>query len=379
MCGHVGVITGRQNGFFSNEIKNFSTLLYLDVLRGEDGTGIALVQNTQEVNILKDSIDSCVFLKNTDYLSIKNKALSNGQALLGHNRKTTMGGNAKENTHPFVVNNDKVFFHNGTLHNHKKLYDTTVDSEALGLHLTGCKTKEEFEKALDKVSGAYACVWYDQDQHKVFFLRNKQRPLSWAKTKMGTIYYASESQMLEFVLSREGSALESTGDFKDDVLYSLDLTKYNLDFVEEKLDFFIQATTPIIGTTKKSSNVTAFSNIKASSGKISKNEFKRLNGTVFKDVKYVAFFADQVEEDNLGNVKIYGTSEEYPGVLFKGTFISTLHLKGTNITNNDLKDRRFHGQAGFLEYNKEAQMAVMSVSNLNTNVKYIERFLGVVQ
>ena len=346
MCGHVGVITGRKNGFFSNELKAFTTLLYLDVLRGEDGTGVALIKSDQGVDILKDSVDSATFMKNTDFNLLKGKALSTGQAILGHNRKTTMGGNAKENTHPFVVNNDKVFFHNGTLHNHKKLHDTTVDSEALGMHITNCNTKEEFEKALDKVNGAYACVWYDQEKHTIFFLRNKQRPLSWAKTKGGLMYYASELQMLDFVLSREGAVIDESGDFEEDTLYSLDLEKSNLSFTKEKLNFFIPATTQTIGTTKKSSNVGAFSSIKTSGGKISKNEFKRLHNTLFKDVKYVSFYADQVDEDDLGNVKIHGTDEAYPGVLFKGTFFSSLHLKGTNITNSDLKDRRFHAQAG---------------------------------
>jgi glucosamine 6-phosphate synthetase-like amidotransferase/phosphosugar isomerase protein len=109
----------------------FEEMLYIDALRGEDATGVACVNINHGAKVFKEASHSAWFVYNKEYDDARNSFLSKGKALLGHNRKATIGGKKDENAHPFVFDDRYVFFHNGTLNNHRKLANTEVDSEAL--------------------------------------------------------------------------------------------------------------------------------------------------------------------------------------------------------------------------------------------------------
>jgi len=179
MCGHVGFINKWATGFLEWDIKAFEEMLYIDAMRGEDATGICAINTMAGATVLKEAVHSAWFMYDKQYHEERKGWTKNLKAILGHNRKATMGGRKDEQSHPFLSNDRFVFFHNGTLHSHKHLADTEVDSEALGMHLTVCEGDvDKLATALQKVHGAYACVWYDADKNTIYFLRNEQRTLS---------------------------------------------------------------------------------------------------------------------------------------------------------------------------------------------------------
>lgn len=337
MCGLVGIICKTQNGFNQKHIDIFHDLLYMDTLRGEDATGVALVTNNTETMWAKAALPAYYFRYTQEYKDITTKAFSKGKALLGHNRKKTMGENTDECAHPFLIENTKLFFHNGTLYNHKDLADTKVDSEALGLVLTTCKGKKEaIEAILAKVKGAYACVWYDQKENKIYFLRNKERPLYYGYTKDGTFIYSSEQAMIFAAATRNGIALESVAAFKDDVLYTMNV---NIDTTlkEEPLSFFPQV--PIIP------HIT----VVGTNDSMSKNEFKRRAVDIGKKVW---FFVEETFENTKNELIIIGENSDFDDFIFKVTMPKpTLYTPHT--ANSLLVGGKIVGEKSLVYYDKQ--------------------------
>ncbi len=151
----------------------------MDALRGEDATGACLILNNGSAQVIKEATEATWFLGTEEWKKMSSAATGTGKALLGHNRKATVGGYKDEHAHPFVSDDDFVFLHNGSLSNWKKLgFDTEVDSDALGKHIRkAIREGVNLGDALSEVSGAYACVWYDLLTEKVQIVRNKERPL----------------------------------------------------------------------------------------------------------------------------------------------------------------------------------------------------------
>lgn len=195
MCGLVGVISKYSNGFTQKQKDIFSTLLFVDTLRGEDSTGAFLVTNKGDLKMIKDSTHALDFITHREYDILLNEAFSRGAALIGHNRKATKGTITPENAHPFLVDNRICLVHNGTLWgDHKKHADVDVDSHAIA-HLLA---QHDVEGAISKIDGAYALIWHDFASDTLNFLRNSQRPLYWAETE-NEYLWASEISMIEFV------------------------------------------------------------------------------------------------------------------------------------------------------------------------------------
>lgn len=206
MCGLVAVINKNRHGFNNKQLDVFETLLFIDTLRGEDSTGVFLVQNNGNVHIAKEATEATHFLRADGYRKdIRGKAYSRGQFIVGHNRKATRGSITDENAHPFWVEDKLVLVHNGSLHgDHKKLADTEVDSHAVAHVLAN---EPDHEKALQQINGAYALIWYDVVEKKLHMIRNTQRPLYWAETS-DAIYICSEAGMLYFALARNGEKIK---------------------------------------------------------------------------------------------------------------------------------------------------------------------------
>ena len=305
-------------------------MLYVDVLRGDDATGMCAVNNKSGATMLKAACDASWFMYDKEYQETRPQWIKDGKALLGHNRKATIGARVDDNAHPFVIDDRHIFFHNGTLHNHKQLANTEVDSEALGMVLTKCEGDvEKLSEALSKVYGAYACVWYDADKDTVYFLRNSQRPLSFVITKCGTIAYASEAWMAHGSLVRNGFVVEEIKALKEDVLYSIDVSVSTPTIKEETIPKKAPALLPTRSTTT-GINTTV----------LSKREAKGLAHDL-KTATYISFFPDEAicsspvepSPNECYDWLIIASNPEYEGVQFKYIVKNMFQYEVDDLTN----------------------------------------------
>jgi len=244
MCGIVGVVARYNSGFFKQTEDSFFQMLYADALRGEDSTGVIAIEKDSRFHIAKEASSADYFASyfkaNDDGKKVVSDMFSKGKAWVGHNRKKTIGEVSDDTAHPFLVENKFALVHNGTLFNHKKLADTAVDSHALAIHLqkaiaTGqgdpAKVKAAIEESLAEVDGAYAVSMYDQDSHKLYLLRNKDRPLALIECE-NAVYFMSEALMGMWVLNRNGYA---TDKMKISAVQEHELITFHLDESNSKV------------------------------------------------------------------------------------------------------------------------------------------------
>lgn len=204
MCGLVGVINKNKFGFLREQQEIFATLLFVDMLRGADSTGMFVVRGEGDVYVAKDAVHSVDFMSTDEYDEGQRRAFRDGMAMIGHNRKATKGNVVDRNAHPFNVENNIILVHNGTMsEDHTKHADVEVDSHAIA-HLI--HEKKNVTEALSSFWGAYALIWYDVAEATVSMIRNSQRPLWWMETQSSWIW-ASTPDMLEFARYRHGLRL----------------------------------------------------------------------------------------------------------------------------------------------------------------------------
>lgn len=274
MCGLVGVAIKSRSGFMMGDTGLFHDMLYMDTLRGWDSTGIASFHNNGEMRMMKDVGPAVLLQATKEYDELIVDAKKNGVVLLGHNRKSTVGKTSEDTAHPFHIDNRYLFMHNGTLRNHEKIAKTEVDSEALGILLTGCEGDPgKMETALEQVEGAYACVWLDQELEKLYMLRNKERPLYILKGTYG-IAYASEWGMLVAAAQRNRWDIPKEGvkQIEEHTLITIDLKEYTQLVKEDKLTVK-KSTTPMVTYT---GGTAGKANTFSGSSEVSKNLFKKL-------------------------------------------------------------------------------------------------------
>jgi hypothetical protein len=215
MCGIVAVINKCQNGFTQADVTAFETLLWLDVVRGEDSTGTFLVTNNGDVQIVKSAQHGFDYVRSKEWRAQRNDAYTKGLYLVGHNRKATRGSINDANAHPFWVDDKLVLVHNGTMYgDHKKHADTIVDSHAIAHVLA---EEKDVEKALNKINAAFALIWYDVEEECLKVVRNDERPMNFVETD--TAYFlASEASMLRYVVDKH--ELKVVKGVKDDGFYT---------------------------------------------------------------------------------------------------------------------------------------------------------------
>src|SRR5699024_5961055 len=206
MCGIVGCV----GHLTSKEEKAFKMLLQIDTIRGPHSTGV--------LNVSRDPNHGWETLKQvgTPWELFEDKAWSGlwsrlSSALLGHNRWATSGEINNDNAHPFH-DEHIVGVHNGTLVTQKDLHNHEqykVDSENIIHNLA----KEGARETLRKLFGAFALVWYDDNERTINMVRNEERPLYFCKVNDGrTYFWASESWMLNVALDRAGISHEDPVD-----------------------------------------------------------------------------------------------------------------------------------------------------------------------
>lgn len=125
-----------------------------------------------------------------------------------HVRASTKGVVSDSNAHPFIFANI-VGAHNGVLKDQKYLqHPTKTDSEIM--------FKDISERGMEKVlteldrDSAYALTIYNKIDKKMYFMRNELRGLAFAFLEdRGVMYWATEMEMLKFVLNRHGEKFKA--------------------------------------------------------------------------------------------------------------------------------------------------------------------------
>jgi len=291
-----------------------------------------------------------------------------GKAILGHNRKATVGRITDDTAHPFVVNETFAMVHNGTLRGHKVMKDTEVDSDALAHHLepllTGEFDKEKFEEEMGKINGAFAVGIYSQPNNRVYLMRNNERPLAVVETD-DAWYWASEGLMLLWVLSRNGYDM---GKHKIHSLAAHSLVTIDLDTNEYTETEFEpkkpqpRTITRHLGTGQTSMGGTGNKpepfrpeNI------LSKNKYKLLRKR-WLGTRH-SFYVDDFVETNFPKTIATGATEvnllgEVDGEMFNSydiyviAVVDIVEVLGKGATEKDITERLYHGIIEDMSYNK---------------------------
>lgn len=377
MCGIVGVVTKHTNGFSKKQEDAFYQMLFADTLRGDDSTGMILVEKDSSFGIMKEAAGAPYVIDSMRNSRMGKDMIFQGKALIGHNRAATRGAVVAENAHPFVVDNVFALVHNGTLYGHKELSDTTVDSEALAIHLKdvlGSHDKAKLEEELGKVYGAYAIAAFHQEANKVFLTRNKERPLAIVETDDGW-FWASEHGLLAWILSRNGYDFSKMkAEFiKEDVLYTFDLDKNTLvkeEYVPKKAVVLPTVTKSIgpvmVGPTATTGRATAAT----SKVGLSKNEFKRYKKRLLYTT--TTFYADDYVEKNFPatlekgetEVLLFGESDDarFP---FEHQVNAEFNLKSLGIPYDTFLERIYQGRIVDMKFNARTKQVMIYLDRVS--------------
>lgn len=349
MCGILGAVLKTRGGFCKRTEDAFFEMLYAGALRGFDSTGIIGAQKDGSFGIAKEANEAAWVVPQLKGAAISKDMWQSGVAYIGHNRKKTVGKIEDETAHPFVIDNTFAMVHNGTLYNHQQLAKTDVDSEALAIVLKPCFEQADYipalEEQLGKVCGAYAIAAYEQKSHRVFLLRNKERPLSVIETD-DAWFFASEAPMAAWILARNGydySKLKFTH-IPEHVLFTFDLDKNTL---KQEVLTPKKATPPIQNVTTKNGGYT-FPKEASTGDKMTSKELHKFKKAWLG--KRVSFWVDEflendfpltLEVDGVTKVELYGRHDE---IKYSHSIAAEVDLALFDIKQKvDVTDRKWIG------------------------------------
>lgn len=197
MCGLVGM-AGEISAHMQRKI--FRDMLDICQIRGRDSTGAIKVYKDLDYTWSKQIGTPNMLTESRAYdQTIDHK---DACVLIGHTRSKTVGEVSIKNAHPFDYPDEGICgVHNGTLTGYYELdtyHHSKVDSEILYGHLAANGPQETF----NKIGGAFACVWWNDKEKTLNFIRNNERPLFFTYSKdLKTMFWASEPGMF-WVVSR---------------------------------------------------------------------------------------------------------------------------------------------------------------------------------
>lgn len=201
----------------------FKDLLTIDIVRGRDSTGVIKVNTAGKTEYLKLAMNAAAYLENSQCQKFIDRGWN--RLLIGHNRAATKGAVNHLNAHPFHFG-DIVGVHNGTLTAQYQLddYDTDVDSERLYHHLA----THGLQDTVNKMTGAWALVWYNIKDKTLNMYRNSQRPLHYAFTEdKKSIVFASEWGQLIWMEDKHKLTLDDIQELPVNQHMKIDMSKTN--------------------------------------------------------------------------------------------------------------------------------------------------------
>jgi asparagine synthetase B (glutamine-hydrolysing) len=179
-------------------------MLYVNVYRGDDSTGVAAIMDDGSDAIVKGLGPPWEVIDKKEYRQNVMGRRKDVVCLIGHNRAATRGNVTLTNAHPFKHGNI-VLVHNGTL-----FKDTALeldkrfhtDSEKICYAID----QKGIEWVWNRLDGGTALVWWDIGANTLNMIRNDARPLCFAWTKKGLIF-ASEGFLIRALCARHSVAL----------------------------------------------------------------------------------------------------------------------------------------------------------------------------
>lgn len=219
MCGIVGLISRKSNGFYASDLDAFQNLLVFDTTRGLDSTGVFSVNRQHNINMMKIASHPFHLFACKEWEKFRSASVASGRVLIGHNRHATRGAVVSDNAHPFHEGNI-VMVHNGSLRgDYKKDHgEREVDSHALALAFS----EKGAEEVIPTIDGAFALVWWDIDKNKLFAVRNDERPLNLVLTE-DVLAIVSEPWMAYAALAKAGRKIVETVPIPPGKLYEFDM------------------------------------------------------------------------------------------------------------------------------------------------------------
>jgi len=239
MCGHVGIY---GEGFTSKETQAFNYMLFFDQLRGVDSTGILAVDKDDKCYLFKEigTPDRLYAKYGKDFTKGCIDFAANKRALIGHNRWKTQGGVDVESAHPFDMGRI-IGAHNGTvdqwsMRDFSGYKDFKIDSQIIFKELND---NNDLKKLWATANGPMALVWWDKETKVLNWVRNKDRPLTYAYSEDKTkVFWASESWMIEIAAGKSGIKIGDVYSVEADCHYTITLDK-TVVVKKLKLDPFV--------------------------------------------------------------------------------------------------------------------------------------------
>ena len=230
MCGLISLIAKRDVGFFNKHADIVQQMLYADAVRGWDATGLFGITKEGNVDIVKRAAPPSLFFQTPEYQEFHKKIVSKYHFVIGHNRKATHGEKRNQDAHPFWDKENNIcLVHNGMISNHKEFCkEATVDSAAL---CNALADSNDVANTISEITGAYALIWYNVEEKKLYFVRNHARPLFLCESE-DALYLVSEESLAYWIAKRNNNPITESKELEVNALYSIDLDTKNV--VEEK-------------------------------------------------------------------------------------------------------------------------------------------------
>lgn len=316
MCGLFSIISKKKSGFSEKDLKIFTEGLFSDTLRGKDSTGVFSISKEGNAYLLKDNSPGDIFINSPEYKDFIDKSYHHSLALVGHNRAATLGQKTDKNAHPFI-SGDTVCVHNGTIYNHLALANTETDSEAITINLNTRKHTD----VLEDINGAFALIWYNAKEKKIYAARNKERPL-WILETDSFDMLGSEPKLLEWILNRNSNLDINAKYLQTEHIYVWDLNFLNQGYLDviayEKKKIPIQ-------NTKKHTAIISTSLIKNQNCEVYPNVF------LYKPIIVTPIKTEIIEQKTI----VYGTNPNCPLITFKATIFNKKEDEIKKILNQD--------------------------------------------